>query len=171
MSYFLFCSTLLLSWKYVCSFLQIIRIINLEMWSVFKQIVPPAHLMSLSLWVIVQTIVSPLSLNFILSPVHVALFQQCQSPQCGLQAYREISPSLSLSPFPPCRHLRRLPFHVWLLFSLLTKLTTRNVKLCKLRHPQGEATMPTCNLPLWCLSAERSKASEKRRGKKREEMG
>lgn len=29
---------------------------------------------------VVQPVVSPLSLNFILSPVHVALAQQCQSP-------------------------------------------------------------------------------------------
>lgn len=52
-----------------------------------------------------------------------------------LQACWEIS--LSLSPFPPYRHLRRFLFHVWLLFSLSTKLTTRNVKLCKVRRPQG----------------------------------
>lgn len=66
--------------------------------------------------VIVQTIVSPLSLNFILSPVHVALFQQCQSHQCGLQAYREISLSLSLSftfpsmQAPPEAPISRLTF-------------------------------------------------------------
>lgn len=41
-------------------------------------------------------------------------------------------------------HLQGLSFQVWLLFSLSTKLTTRNVKLCKVRCPRGKS---------WCQPA------------------
>lgn len=90
MSYFLSFNTLLLSWKYVGSYLQIRQIINLEIRSIFKQNVPSAHLMPV-ISVVVRTIVSPLSLYFILSPVHVALFQKRESPECCRSTDRSLS--------------------------------------------------------------------------------
>ena len=89
------------------------------------------------------------------------------SVSSALQVHREISLSLPLSPFPPRRHLQGLSFHVWLLFSLSTKLTTRNVKLCKVSRLRGKSwCQPAPCLCGVCLQrgVQHVKNSEKTRG-------
>lgn len=68
--------------------------------------------------------------------------------------------SLCARPFPPCRHLQGLSFHVWLLFSLSTKLTTRNVKLCQVRRPRGSYDS---NLTLWQRGVEQAMRKTKQK--------
>lgn len=83
------------------------------------------------------------SADYTVTSVPVLNFVACVC--CPLQqCCRCTERSLCLPPLPPCRHLLGLSFHVWLLFSLSTKLTTRNVKLCKVRRPQGKS---------WCQPA------------------